>query len=142
MSNNGQGGLGLPSSLVALNGVVLSSRPIGGIRRSTDNGATWTLASAGGVINGLNGAGHLVNHNGRIILPFSDGSLTYVNGVPSIREGIVFSDDLGLTWTYSPNAAVSGADAQSDGTTVFFGGTHYSATGGVTTDPLDQTGAS
>jgi hypothetical protein len=141
-SNNGQGGFGLPSSLVALNGVVLSSRPIGGIRRSTDKGATWTLASAGGVINGLNGAGHLVYHNGRVILPFSDGSLTYVNGVPSTRQGIVFSDDLGMTWTYSPKAAIAGADAQSDGTTVFFGGTHYSATGGVTSDPLDQTGVS
>lgn len=139
LPNGARLGIGLPTSVVAMNGVVHAAQPGTGIRRSTDNGDTYARVNDG-FITGVNGAGHLVNHNGRVIFTFANGNITWVNGVPLVHQGVVYSDDNGLSWSYVRNTAAQSKDAQSDGTTVFFGGTLFSANGGVTTDPLDQTG--
>ena len=75
LSNGAKLGIGLPASLVAMNGVVHAAQPTIGIRRSIDGGLNYARANDG-VIGGFNSAGHLVNHNGRIIFPFGNGNIT------------------------------------------------------------------
>ncbi len=129
--NNGNGGLGLPATVETINGVAFMVRPLAGINKTTDRGLTWTST---GAYPGL-ASSHLLALNGRLMIA--------VNGPNLLLDGLYFSDDLGVTWTFTQGLPGS-YDLTTDGNLIFAAGggrpTRFSATSGLTWDNLPLSG--
>lgn len=117
--------------VVARDGVTLLSL-IGvggaGVYRSTDGGDTWIETT---VPNGQ--LGTMIEHRGRVLVALW--------GDTNLEDGVYYSDDLGVSWTHVPS--LTGAwDLTSDGTLAFaaLNTLFFSATGGLTWDPLPTGG--
>ncbi len=129
--NNGNGGLGVPATVEAFNGTGFIVRPLGGVNRTTDQGLNWV---ATGAIPGL-GSGTLLRLGNRILIAHS--------GNNTLQDGLYYSDDLGVTWTFT-QALPRQLDLTSDGTLGYAAGggglLFFSGTGGTTWDALPTTG--
>jgi uncharacterized delta-60 repeat protein len=133
--NNGNGGIGLPATVEAFNGVAFMVRPLGGINRTVDQGVTWT---ATGGIPGP-GSGTLLRLGNRILIATS--------GYNTLQDGVYFSDDMGVTWTFTKGLPGQ-MPLTTDGTLGFAAGNdfftgpilYFSATQGTTWDSMSATG--
>lgn len=129
--NNGNGGLGLPATVEAFNGVAFSVRPLGGVNRTTDQGVNWT--ATGGIPGPASGT--LLRLGNRILIA--------TQGYTTLQDGLYYSDDLGVTWTFT-QALSTKMDLTTDGTLGFAaapgGALYYSGTAGTTWDTLSNLG--
>jgi hypothetical protein len=130
---NGLGGIGSPSSILTVNGSVLTSRPLGDIYRSTNGGASWSQS----LNSTQDGVGPMIRVQDRALLWRGFNA--------------DFSDDGGLTWNrVRPLASVFSSNAllSADGDLVFActrgglapGTLAYSASGGLGWQTLPTTG--
>ncbi len=133
--NSGNGGLGLPATVEAFNGAAFMVRPLGGVNRTLNQGTNWT---ATGGIPGP-GSGTLLRLGNRLLIA--------VSGNNTLQDGLYYTDDLGVTWTFSKE--IPGKyDLTTDGTTGFAAGNDFfngpqvlfTATGGTTWDAIPNTG--
>jgi sugar lactone lactonase YvrE len=133
LRTNGLGGIGSPSSIISINGSLITSRPLGDIYRSTNGGASWSQA----LTSTQDGVGPMIRVQDRALL---------WRGVNAD-----FSDDGGLTWNrVRPLASVFSSNAilSADGNLVFActrgglapGTLAYSASGGLGWHVLPTTG--
>ncbi len=84
----GLGGLGLPTSVVAFNGMAFELRPLTTVHKTMNQGTNWTaLASHQGV-----SSGYLLEKGARIMFASS--------GNNTLQDGFNYSDDNGATWTF------------------------------------------
>ncbi len=130
LRDNGLGGIGSPSSVVAVGGAVLTSRPLAGVRRTTDQGANWSASLSGG----SSSPGTMIAQDGRVLF--------------SLGRTIHFSDDAGASWAAVPNVPHGSSVIKSGGGIVFaFSRDNtaaeaiaYSASGGLTWRLLPKDG--
>ena len=137
----GLGGLGVPSSVVAFNGMAFELRPLAQVCKTTNRGTNWTaLASHQGI-----SSGYLLEQNGRIMFASA--------GNNTLQDGFNYSDDFGATWTVMTGLRGT-ADLTLKDNLVYaaggFGGImetvygryafKYSATDGITWDNLPTNG--
>lgn len=127
---NGLGGIGSPSSIVPVGGSVLTSRPLAGVLKTTDQGLNWT-----GVRSfGQESIGNMIEQNGRLLL--------------TAGRTLHFSDNEGSTWNQVPNLPHGASVLSSDGANVFAVSRDftvpqalaYSASGGLTWEALTRDG--
>ncbi len=132
--NNGNGGLGLPATVEAFNGTAFAVRPLGGVNRSVDQGLNWT--PTGGIPGP--GSGTLLRLGNRLLIA--------TVGNNTLQDGLYYSDDLGVTWSFTqqiPNQY----DLTTDGTLGYAAGNggsgpvlYFTGTGGTTWDTLSTAG--
>jgi hypothetical protein len=132
--SNGLVGMGSPSSVLAIDGVFLTSRPLGDVLRSTNQGANWQLALQAT----QDGVRPMIAHQGRALLWRG--------------TAVDFSDDSGWTWKRVapalPGVTSPASTLSSDGTNLYIvtgGGLHpdtfaYSASGGLDWQVLTRDG--
>ncbi len=133
--NNGNGGIGLPATVEAFNGVAFMVRPLGGINRTVDQGVTWT--PTGGIPGPSSGT--LLRLGNRILIATS--------GYTTLQDGVYYSDDMGVTWTFAQSLPRQ-IPLSTDGTlgyavgNDFFNGpfVYFTATQGTTWDAMSATG--
>ncbi len=133
--NNGNGGIGLPATVEAFNGVAFMVRPLGGVNRTVDQGVTWT--ATGGIPGPSSGT--LLRLGNRILIATS--------GYTTLQDGVYYSDDMGVTWTFTQGLPRQ-MPLTTDGTLGFAAGNdfftgpilYYTATQGTTWDSMSATG--
>jgi len=137
----GLGGLGLPVSMVAFDGIAFELRPLAQVYRSLNRGTNWTaLASHQGISSGF-----MLEQNGRLMFASS--------GNNTLQDGFNYSDDHGATWTFTTTLRGTADLSQRDGiiyaaglcggiTETAYGryGVKFSATAGITWDNLPTNG--
>jgi len=138
----GLGGLGVPTSVIAFNGMAFELRPLAQVYKTTNQGANWmALQSHQGVSSGF-----LLDKNGRIMFA-STGNNT-------LQDGFNYSDDYGATWNFMTNGIKGTADLMMKDGIIYaagqFGGVFepligrygfkFSATDGITWDNLPTNG--
>lgn len=138
---NGLGGLGVPSSVVAFNGMAFELRPLAQVYKTSNQGTNWTaLVSHLGI-----SSGYLLEKNGRIMFASS--------GNNSLQDGFNYSDNYGATWNFTTGLRGT-ADLTLKDNLIYaagsFGGIteqvygryafKYSATEGITWDLLPTNG--
>ena len=121
----GLGGLGLPASVVAFNGMAFELRPLAQVHKTTNRGTNWTaLVSHQGI-----SSGYLLEMNGRIMFSTS--------GNNTLQDGFYYSDDFGATWNFLfSNALKLKCDLTKAGGLIYAAGT----AGGVYASVYGQTG--
>jgi hypothetical protein len=138
---SGLGGQGVPSSVVAFNGMAFELRPLAQVYKTANQGTNWTaLASHQGI-----SSGYLLQKNGRIMFA-STGNNT-------LQDGFNYSDNFGATWTFSTGLRGTADLTLKDGLIYAAGGFggvveavygryafKYSATDGITWDNLPTNG--
>ncbi len=86
----GLGGLGLPASVVAFNGMAFELRPLAQVHKTSDRGTNWTaLTSHQGISSGF-----LLEVNGRLMFSTSGGTTLqdgFITRTTKVRRGISFS---------------------------------------------------
>ncbi len=137
----GLGGLGLPTSVVAFNGMAFELRPLTTVHKTMNQGTNWTaLASHQGV-----SSGYLLEKGARIMFASS--------GNNTLQDGFNYSDDNGATWTFLTGLRGTADLSLRDGLIYaagMFGGItetvygryafKFSATDGITWDNLPTNG--
>lgn len=127
---NGLGGIGSPSSVVPVGGAVLTSRPLAGVLKTTDQGLNWS----GNRSFGQDSIGNMIAQNGRLLI--------------TAGRTLHFSDDAGNSWHQVPNLPHGNSVLSGDGTNLFAVSRHnavyealaYSPSGGLSWHLLPRDG--
>lgn len=127
---NGLGGIGSPSSVVHVGEAVLTSRPLAGALKTTDQGLNW----AGSQSFGQESIGNMIEQNGRLLI--------------TAGRTLHFSDDAGEKWHQVPNVPHGNSVLSGDGAIVVALSRNntaqeviaYSASGGLTWHELPRDG--
>lgn len=137
----GLGGIGVPSSIVAYNGMAFILRPLAQVYQTTNQGTNWTALNSHQGIS----SGYLLEKNGRIMFASS--------GNNSLQDSFNFSDDNGATWRHTIQLRGTADLSEKDGIIYAAGvcggivetvygryGLKFSATAGITWDNLPTNG--